>query len=148
MSLGKARFGDMLAFAGALLVVASLLVAWYEGSSSGTLDAWDTFGVGVVLLLIAALGALSMFVSALAERSTAMAVATSVWAVPLGVAGVIAAVVRLLERPEHATGLCAGPWLAFAGTLAILAGAWASVHDERGSLYPPAEPEPRPRPRP
>ncbi len=146
MSIGKARFGDMLAFAGALLVVVSLLLAWYEGSSSGTLDAWDTFGLAVALIVVAAASALAMFVSAVAERSTALAVTASVWAVPLGLAGAIAAVVRLLERPDHATGLCAGPWLAFAGTLAILAGAWASVHDERGSLYPPAEPEPRPRP--
>ncbi len=146
MNIGKARFGDMLAFAGALLVIVSLLLAWYEGSSSGTLDAWDTFGPAVVLLLIAALGALAMFATAVAERSTALAVSASVWAGPLGLAGAVAAVVRLLERPEHATGLCAGPWVAFAGALAIVAGAWASVHDERGSLYSPAEPEPRPRP--
>jgi hypothetical protein len=54
--------------------------------------------------------------------------------------------VRLLERPDHATGLCAGPWLALAGALAILAGAWLSLSDDRGALYPPATPEPRPRP--
>ena len=68
------------------------------------------------------------------------------WTIPLGLAGLIAAVVRVLERPDHATGLCAGPWLALAGALAILAGAWRSVDDERGALYPPADPEPRPRP--
>lgn len=146
MSIGKARFGDMLAFAGALVVIVSLLVAWYEGSSSGTLGAWDTFGAGVALIIVAAASALAMFVSAIVERSTAGAVMVSIWAVPLGLAGAIAAIVRLLERPDHATALCAGPWLAFAGTLAILAGAWASVHDERRSLYPPAEPELRPRP--
>ena len=96
--------------------------------------------------MLAASRALAMFVSALTERSTALPVAAGVWGVPLGVAGLIAALVRVLERPDHATGLCAGPWLALAGALAMLAGAWRSVRDEHGSLYPPADPAPRPRP--
>jgi hypothetical protein len=146
MSLGKARGGDVLAFAGALCVIVALLLPWYEGSSSGTLDAWDTFGPSVALLIVAAASAVAMFASALVERSTARAVATGVWTVPLGIAGLIAAIVRLLERPDHAGGLCAGPWLALVGALAILAGAWRSVGDERGTLYRPANPEPRPRP--
>lgn len=146
MRLGKVRGGELLALLGALCVIASTTLYWYEGSQAGLLDAWDTFGPAVVLLLLAAAGALVMLASALVERSTAAPVTASVWAVPLSIAGVIAAVVRLLERPEHATGLCAGPWLAFAGSLAILAGAWRSIGDERGSLYPPATPEARPRP--
>ena len=146
MSLGKVRGGELLAFAGAVCVIVSMLLPWYEGASSGTLDAWDTFGVGVVLLLAGAAAALWMFFSALTERSTAMPVAAGVWCVPLGLAAVISAIVRLLQRPDHATGLCAGAWLALAGALAILVGAWLSISDERRSLYKPAAPEPRPRP--
>jgi peptidoglycan/LPS O-acetylase OafA/YrhL len=144
--LGKVRGGEVLALIGALCVIVSLTLFWYEGAEGGALDAWDTFGPAIVLLLLAAGGALAMFASALAERSTAVSVSTAVWALPLSIAGVVSAVVRLLERPEHATGLCAGPWLAFAGALAILAGAWRSIGDERGSLYRPATPEARPRP--
>jgi hypothetical protein len=146
IALGKVRAGELLALVGALLVVVSLLLAWYEGGASGTLDAWDTFGPGVVLIIAAAAAALAMFASALAERSSALPVTTIVWTIVLALAGVIAAVVRLLERPDHASGLCAGPWLALTGTLAILAGAWASIRDERGALYSPLEPEARPRP--
>jgi hypothetical protein len=146
IAVGKARAGDVLALLGALCVIASLLLPWYEGSSSGTLDAWDTFGPGVVLIVAAAAAALVMFVSALVERSAAVPVSAVVWTIPLAIAGVIAAIVRVLERPDHATGLCAGPWLALAGTLAILVGAWGSIRDERGSLYSPAEPDVRPRP--
>jgi hypothetical protein len=146
MRLGKVRGGELLALAGAVVVIVSLLLPWYEGSSAGNLDAWDTFGPSVALLLVAVASALWMFVSALAERSTALAVVAVVWSVMLGLAGLIAAIVRVLERPDHATGLCAGAWLALAGAAAIFAGAWLAVHDERGSLYPPATPEPRPRP--
>ena len=43
MSLRQARGGELLALAGALCVIVSLCLRWYEGPS-GTLDAWDTFG--------------------------------------------------------------------------------------------------------
>jgi hypothetical protein len=145
MSLGKVRGGELLALAGALLVVVSLLLRWYEGPS-GTLDAWDTFGPAVALLLAAAAGAVWLFASALAERSSALPVAAAVWCVPLGFAATISAIVRLLERPDDATRLCGAGWVALAGALAILAGAWQSLRDERGSLYPPASPRVRPRP--
>ena len=146
MSLGKVRGGELLALAGAVCVIVSLLLRWYETSASGTLGAWDTFGVGVVLLLLAAAGALWLFIVTLAEGSTALAVEAAVWSVPLGIAGLIAAIVRVLERPDHATGVCGGAWLVLAGAAAILAGGWLAVSDERNSLYPPATPETRPRP--
>ena len=53
-------------------------------------------------MLAALCAALAMVVSALTERSTALPVATAVWCVLVGLVGVIAAVVRVLERPEHA----------------------------------------------
>jgi hypothetical protein len=143
--LKRLRLGELLALAGAICVIVSLFERWYEGPT-GTLDAWDTFGPGVVLLLAATAGALAMVASALTERSTALPVSTAVWCVLLGLLAVIAAVVRVLERPDHASEVCIGAWLALAGSVAILAGAWQSLRDERPSLYRPAEPPVRPRP--
>jgi Na+-transporting NADH:ubiquinone oxidoreductase subunit NqrE len=139
----KVRFGELLALAGAACVIVSLFVPSYE-SSAGVLKAFDTFGPGVALLLAATASALAMFFAALAERSTAVPVATIVWTSLLGFIAVIAAIVRVLERPHHATAVCAGPWLALAGALAILLGAWHATRDERRSLYPPALPPARP----
>jgi hypothetical protein len=139
----KVRFGELLALAGAGCVIASLFVPSYE-SPAGVLKAWDTFGPGVALLLAATASALAMCVATLAERSTAVPVATIVWTNLLGFIAVIAAVVRVLERPHHATSVCAGPWLALAGALAILLGSWQATRDERRSLYPPARPPIRP----
>ena len=93
-----------------------------------------------MLLILAARAALGLVVSAVTERSTALPVAAAVWSVLFGLVAVIAAVVRVLERPDHATSLCAGAWLALAGAVAILAGAWQSLRDERPSLYEPAAP--------
>jgi hypothetical protein len=145
MSFRTVRVGELLALVGALCVTVSLFVPWYEGPS-GTLDAWDTFGPAMVLLLVCAAAGLWLFLSTLTERSIALPVAAAVWCIPLGLIGLICAIVRVLERPDHATGLCAGAWLALAGAATILAGAWQSMRDERTEAYEPATPEPRPRP--
>jgi hypothetical protein len=73
-------------------------------------------------------------------------VALEVTTVVIAPAALIAALVRLLERPQGASAVCAGPWVALIGAAAILLGSWIAVRDEHGSLYPPAEPEKRPRP--
>ncbi len=141
----RLRFGELLALVGAICVIVSLFERSYE-APVGNLDAWDTFGPAVVLLLAAVCAALAMVVSALTERSPALPVSTAVWCVLLGLIAVIAAIVRVLERPDHATEVCFGAWLALAGAALILAGAWQALRDERPSLYKPAQPEPRPRP--
>ncbi len=144
MSVKRLRVGELLALAGVACVIVSLFVPWYEGPY-GTLDAWDTFGGGLVLVLVGACAGLAVVVSALTERSTALPVATAVWCVPLGLIATIAAVVKLLDRPAHAS-LCIGPWLALSGSLAILIGAWLALRDERTSTYRPASPKARPLP--
>lgn len=144
-SVRRVRAGELLALAGAVCVIVSLSERWYE-SPSGTLDAWSTFGVAVVLLMVAAAAALVLFLGTLAERSTALPVSAAVWSVLFGLVAVIAAVVRLIERPDHATSVCAGAWLALAGAVAILLGGWQSLRDERAPLYEPATPSPRPPP--
>jgi hypothetical protein len=145
MSLRQLRLGELLGLAGAICAIVSLFVRSYEGPL-GTLDAWNTFGPGVVLLLAAIAGALAMVVSAVTERSSALPVSTAVWSVLLGLLAVIASLVRVFERPDQATEACIGVWLALAGSIAILVGAWLALRDERPSLYRPAEPQPRPRP--
>jgi hypothetical protein len=145
MSFKQLRAGELAVLAGAICVIVSLFVRSYYGSM-GYLNAWDTFGPGVVLELAAICAALAVVVSALTERTTALPVSTAVWCVLFGLIAVIATLVRALERPDHATDVCYGAWLAFAGAILILVGAWLTLRDERPSLYRPAQPEPRPRP--
>jgi hypothetical protein len=145
MSLKRLRAGELLALVGVLLVAASLLLPWYD-SRVGHLDAWETFGPSVALLLADMCAALALIVSALTERSTALPIASAVWCVPLGLLGLIAAVVRVLERPDSATGVLIGAWLALFGAAAILVGSWLALRDERPALYQPATPPTRPAP--
>lgn len=145
MKLSRLRLGELIVLLGCACAIASLTLFWYQ-TPEGNLTAWATFGPAVVLLMLAVLAGLALVGSAVTERSTAVPVAAAVWSVLFGAIGVVAAVVRLLERPHHASALCAGAWLAFAGALLIAVGSWQSMRDERTSRYPPASPEPRERP--
>lgn len=142
MKLTRLRIGELMAMVGAVCVIVALTLPWYE-NLEGKLDAWDTFGLGVVLLIVSAAAALVLVLATITERSTALPVAAAVWSTLFGVVAVVAAIVRVLERPHNATSLCAGAWLALAGGVLIAAGSWESMRDERTRLYPPAKPEPR-----
>lgn len=142
MKLSRIRTGELLALAGAIVVVVALTRPWYE-TPSGNLSAWATFGPAVVLLMLSAFVALVLVLATVFERSTALPVAAQVWSVFFSILGVIATLVRVLERPDSAHALCAGAWLGFAGALLIAVGSWQSMRDERTSRYPPAAPEPR-----
>jgi uncharacterized membrane protein len=145
MSLRRLRSGELLALLGAVLVIVSLTRRWYE-TPRGSVTAWATFGPAVVLLMLAVLGALALAVANVTERSPALPVAAAVWSTLLGLAAVVGAIVRVLERPDHATALCAGAWLALAGAVAILAGSWQSIRDERTDRYAPLDTPAQPPP--
>ena len=142
MRLSRLRVGEILALIGAAGVIFALALPWYENAGR-TLDAWDTFGPAVVLLLLSAVVALVLVVATVTERSTALPVAAAIWSTFFGFVAVIAAIVRLLERPQGSSSLCAGAWVALAGALLIAVGSWESIRDERTRRYPPANPEPR-----
>ena len=97
--LRRLRCGELIALAGAICVIVSLFVRSYA-TPIGDLDAWETFGPAVVLEIAAVFAALAMVVSALTERTTALPVSTAVWCVPLGLLGVIAAIVRRARAPR------------------------------------------------
>jgi hypothetical protein len=142
----RLRAGELVVLAGCICLVVSMFVPSY-GSPIGDLGLWDTFGPAAALILASLCAGLAVVVTAVTERGNpSMAVASSVWCVLLGLAGSIAALVRVLERPQNASSTGAGPWLGLAGTLLILVGSWLVMRDERPSLYSPATPEPRPRP--
>ena len=142
MKISRMRLGETGALVGALCILVALTLPWYE-NLEGKLSAWDTFGAAVVLVMLAAIGGLALALATLTERSPAFPVAAAVWSTLFGIVGLIAAVVRVLERPEGATMLCAGAWLALVGALLVATGSWQSMRDERTSRYPPTTPEAR-----
>jgi drug/metabolite transporter (DMT)-like permease len=144
--VSRLRLGELTVLAGTGLLIASLFVRNYQ-NAAGDLSIWETFGPAAALLLATICGGLMVVVSALTERdSPALPVSSAVWSVLLGLLGFIAALIRVFERPDHATMACIGVWLALAGAALVLLGSWWTLRDERPSRYRPARPAPRPHP--
>jgi hypothetical protein len=148
--LRRVRLGELMALVGAVCVIVSLTQPWYGGASTaqgadaaGHLDAWSSFGPTIVLLIVACVLALLLVLASIFERSTALPVASAVWCTLFGLIATIAAIVRVLERPDGSSGLQAGAWFALAGAILILAGGWQSMRDERPELYAAADVEHR-----
>ncbi|HEY7891816.1 MAG TPA: hypothetical protein VIC05_06355 [Solirubrobacteraceae bacterium] len=140
MSLKRVRIGELIAVVGTGCIVASLVLPWYE-NATGKLDAWQTFGPSIVLLIVACVAALWLVIAVITERSSALPIAAAVWCTLFAFIAVIAALFRVFERPQHAHSMCVAPWLALAGAFLILIGAWQSLRDERADLYSPGEAE-------
>jgi len=136
MKLTRLRLGELLATVGAVALAVLSLRPWFQGPS-GNLTAWDVFGVTDVLIVVDVLSALALFVATITERTAALPVAAAVWTIPIALITSIAILVRVLVKPDGATGHCPASWLALVASLAILAGAWLSIRDERTGRYRP-----------
>lgn len=115
--------GLLLIAAGALLLLISLFLDWYDPG----LDAWTVFEVWDLVLAALAIGALA----AVAGRMGIAPARPSSWLlVPAGVAFVVV-VSQLLNHPPAAGGHGNDPrtgiWLALVGSALMLAGTMASV---------------------
>ena len=130
LDLRRPRAAEWIAAVGAVALLAAL--------------AQQPGAVVVRLLLLAvAVAGLAPVALAAVRRSPALPLAASVVGSVVGVVGVVLALVRLLGDPGTAT------WLGLAGTLAITAGCWLGVRDERAGRAPESpEPELRPTPPP
>lgn len=142
----RLRSGELLALAGVVCVGVSLGLPSYD-SPAGQVSAWSSFGATLVLMIFSAALALALVGATLLERSPAIPVAAGVWSSLFGIVAVVAALIRVLDRPAGAQSVAVGGWLGLAGALAILAGSWQSMRDERTEIYPPPKLGP-PRPAP
>jgi hypothetical protein len=138
VSLRRLRAGELVALAGAIAIFVSLGLAWYSAPGR-SLGAWATFGAALAIMIVAAVLAVALALALLTERSPAIPMALVVWSTWAGIAAIVCAIVRVLERPDHATSVAAGGWLGLAGAVAILLGSWQAMRDERTSQYEPVQ---------
>jgi hypothetical protein len=145
--LEKVRWGERIALLGVVAVAVGLGLPAYARHHEN-LSAFATFGPTVAFLILAAAAGLAVVLTAAFERSSAVPITTVVWGTWAALAGLVCAAVRLAERPDHATGLGSGTYLAFAGAVLLLVGCWRAMADERTDIYRPLEVEHRPPPQP
>ena len=149
MDLRRLRAGEWILGVGSALLLLSLFTGWYEGknvevrtlapSGDYTLTAFEAFG-GIDLVLAAgALLGLALVVASALQRVTAVSIAgSSLFA--LVAAGLLVLVAfRVARIPDFDTSRGvffdstrdSGLWLALAACGLMLAGALASMRDER-----------------
>lgn len=140
MDLRRLHWGELLAGGGAVALLVLSFLPWYS-TPTGSLTAWDAFGVTDVLIVLAVAPALVLVAATAAERTPALPVVAEVASATLALPAIVAIAIRLLDKPDHATSLQPASWLSLLAALAILGGAWRSMHDEHAENYAPTQAE-------
>jgi hypothetical protein len=128
MDLRRLRAGEWIAAVAGLVLLASLFQPWYgPGDATG----WEAFGLTDLVL------------AAVAAFAAAVLVVTAAYAVPalpltldalLALAALVALAFALVAAgsvPDGADSREWGLWLGLAGVLAVNAGAWIAMRDQR-----------------
>ena len=136
----RLRAGELVAGSGAVILAVSLLLPWYDVAAPEAHES-GLRAVGwlaAIVLVLAVLAGLGLFVTTLTEVTPARPLTFAVVAVPLGLLAVLVVIFRLVAEPGLGVGASDGEvaveWPAFAGlvgSLAIVAGAWIAIADER-----------------
>jgi hypothetical protein len=144
MDLGKLRRGELIAAAGGiLLLIALFFVDWYSrqeivllGGSSTGVNAWDDLGffgaIANLVILAAAISAVTLAILEMTSRSIALPVAASAITAALGFAAVGMVLLRLLFQPgpNALTDIKFGIVLALIASGIVAYGGWESMKEE------------------
>ena len=147
MKLSRLRPGEWLAAAAAVLLIVSLFMPWYE-ADDGDISGFEALSAIDVLLVLVALVGLALFVLQVTRTSPALPVAFGVLTVTAGFLGTLLVLFRVIDQPGLTDAdVRAGAWFALLSVVALTAGGWLSISDERVRGVPP-QPEPELRPSP
>jgi hypothetical protein len=144
MDLGKLRRGELIAAAGGvLLLIALFFVDWYSrqeivllGGTSTGVNAWDDLGffgaIANLVILAAAISAITLAVLEATSRTVALPVAASAITAALGIAAVVMVLLRLLFQPgpNALTDVKFGIVLALIASAIVAYGGWDSMKEE------------------
>jgi hypothetical protein len=151
LSIGRLRGGELLAGAGAVVLVVSLFLEWAGPAGE---SGWDALGwLVLALVAIALLCAAGLVILTAADRPVTHIVAAAVLSATVAPVALLALALRALvfqPGPNAVTTVEYGAWIGLAGAALLAIGAWWSLADERTdapeSAYVPPAPRPAPPP--
>jgi len=129
MDVRRLRSGELLAALGTAGLAVVLFADWFGGRSG-----WSTMTVGRVLLILTIALALTLVVLTLRARAVSMATTAAVVTIGVGTLALLYLLYRVgLDEPGRnaLVSIDAGAYLGLLCLVAILAGAWRSLADER-----------------
>jgi hypothetical protein len=156
VNLRRLRIGEWIVGIGGVLLLATTFLDWYDVESrrpveamhsagvmvaEGSLSAWEAFSVIDVLIAFLAVLAIGAAVMAAAHNTPAVSLAMASMSVWIGLFTLIALLVRAIAMPDFAldgfvipdddVSVAAGLWLGLGACALTVAGAFASIRDER-----------------
>jgi|SRR5215213_6363490 len=154
MGLRKLGAGEILAGAGGIALIASMaLLDWFgvdvpPGTEPvGGFNAFRAFDIVDILLLVVAVAAIALPASALASSRTDLPVSLSALLTLGAIVATFALLFRLIDTPDLSgdrfaldmppfnigfeTTVAAGAYVGLAATIAIVAGGWLAMRDDR-----------------
>jgi hypothetical protein len=149
LSIGRLRGGELLAGAGAAVLLVSLFLDWVGpvGESGWSSLGWLTLAAAIAAILA---GSWLVFVTATARPVTQVVAAGVIAAVVEPVALIVLAVRTAIAQPgvDAATSVEAPGYVGLAAAAVLAVGAWWSLADERTDAPESAYVPPAPRPAP
>ncbi len=129
MDVRRLRSGELLTAAGAIGLAALLFTDWFGGQSG-----WSALTIGRVLLVLTILLALTLVVFTLSARAVSMATSASVITIAIGTLALLYLLYRVgIDEPGRnaLVSVEIGAYLGLLCVLAIVAGTWRALGDER-----------------
>jgi hypothetical protein len=146
MDLNRLRGGELIAAAGGIVLLISLLfLNWYgvsidtgfgEISIGGDFGAWDHQGflgtLANLIILAAGIVAVGLAVLTATSRTVALPVAASALTAAGGISAVVMVLLRMLLQPGDGefVDLDFGIYVALVGAVAVAVGGWRSMQEE------------------
>jgi hypothetical protein len=147
----RVRSGELIAAGGGVALLVVMFLGWYGvRGREATLSAWQAFSITDIVLAVVAVLAIALLVVQLAGRGPAAPVALGVLSATLSLVAVLLVAYRILNQPgpNEFVEVHAGAWLGLLAAVAIAAGTWLGLSDERPRPVDPPAPTPERRPTP
>ena len=133
MDLRRLRTGEWITGTVGVALLAITFLPWYGSDGSDTTaNAWQSFAISDVIMAIAALLAIALFIVTATQRTAAVPQVLAGLVLLFAGFAVLVALYRLIDLPgpEGVTREI-GVWLGVLGTIALVAGTWRALLDER-----------------
>jgi hypothetical protein len=130
MDLRKLRNGDWIALAAGVALLVALFLPWY-GAGGQTATGWESLTVIDVLLVICALFGVAQWFFTAQQPTPAVPLAVAGLGVWASLLAILLVLIRLIDAPADGLGVEYGVLVALLATVALFAGHWRALGDER-----------------
>jgi hypothetical protein len=129
MDLRRLRSGELLAGAGAVALLVVMFLDWFGGRS-----AWESMAIARVVLVALIVCGLTLVVLTVTSRTVALACSAATITVGVGALALLLVVYRVVVNEPGTNAVVsidAGAYAGLALVLAVTAGGWRTLADER-----------------